>query len=131
MSALIEWLQLVYKYLALIPLVPFFLIWGIVFFISRDKRKATHRAIDVTTLFLIGSVSIVSRYLFNSDIGFWGIILVFLIVCGLVGNLQERKKGKVNPFKITKTLLRFGFIFLSGSYALLLCIGIGKYILFS
>jgi hypothetical protein len=131
MSGLVDWLQMVYKLMAAVPFVPFLLVWAIGYGITRDKRKATHRAIDVTALFLIGSVSIISKQLFNTDFGFWVVILVLLIVCGLVGNLQNRTKGKVNPWKLTKTLLRFSFIFLSASYMLLLCIAIGKYIITS
>jgi hypothetical protein len=131
MSGLVEWLQMVYKFMALVPFVPFFLIWGMVFWISHDKRKATHRAVDGTTLFLIGSVSLISKQLFGSDFGFWAIVLILLIVIGLAGNLQNRAKGKIDPLKIVKTVLRFGFIFLSGCYIVLLCIGIGKYIITS
>lgn len=120
-----------YKLMAVVPFVPFLLMWAVVYGFTRDKRKATYRAIDVTTLFLIGSVSLISKQLFNADFGFWVVILVLLVVCGLVGNLQNQAKGKINPWKLSKTLLRFGFIFLSASYILLLCIAIGKYMITS
>jgi hypothetical protein len=131
MSGLVDWLQMVYKLMAVVPFVPFFLAWAIAYGITRDKRKSTHRAIDVTAFFLIGSVSLISKRIFSTDFGFWMVILVLLIVGGLVGNIQNQKKGKINPWKMTKTLLRFSFIFLSASYILLLCIAIGKYILTS
>jgi hypothetical protein len=128
---LVGWLQTVYTFLALVPFVSFFIVWGIVYGITKDKRKATHRAIDITTLFLIGSVSVLTRHLFGTGFGLWAVILIFLIAGGMLGNLQNRVKGKINFLKITRSLLRFGFVFLSACYVLLLCIGIGKYMLTS
>ncbi|NHN30897.1 DUF3397 domain-containing protein [Paenibacillus agricola] len=131
MSGLVDWLQMVYSLMAVLPFIPFLLVWGIVYGFTRDKRIATHRSIDVTALFLIGSVSLVSKRIFQTDFGFWAVVLVLLIVCGLVGSLQNRTKGKVNPWKLAKTLLRFSFIFLSASYILLLCIAIVTYMITS
>lgn len=123
------WLQTVYTFLALVPFVAFFAAWGIVFGITKDRKKARTAAIDVTTLFLIGSVSVLTNRLLGSNIGFWIVVLIFLITGGLIGNLQNRLKGKVDPVKIVKALLRLGFVVLSACYVLLLCIGFGKYII--
>jgi hypothetical protein len=125
---LVGWLQTVYTFLALVPFVAFFVVWGFVYWVTQDNRKATHRAIDITTFFLIGSVSVMTKYLFGTGYGLWAVILIFLIAGGMLGNLQTRVKGKINLLKIMRSLLRFGFIFLSACYILLLCIGIGKYI---
>ncbi|GAA4857986.1 hypothetical protein GCM10023310_41440 [Paenibacillus vulneris] len=128
MNGFLDWLQTVYTFLALVPFVSFIASWGIVYAISRDKKKATYAAIDVTTLFLIGSVSVMTRSLFQSGLGLWLVVLLFLIAGGLLGNMQNRLKGKINPVKIARTLLRLGFVVLSACYVLLLFIGIGKYI---
>lgn len=131
MNGFVAWLQSVYTFLALVPFVSFFAAWGIVFGIYRDKKKATYAAIDVTTLFLIGSVSLMTRSLFQSGLGLWLVVLLFLITGGLLGNMQNRLKGKIDPVKIARTLLRLGFVVLSACYVLLLFIGIGKYIVAS
>jgi hypothetical protein len=124
-------LETVYTFLALVPFVSFFAAWGIVYWLSRDKKKATHIAIDITTFFLVGSVSVLTRQLFGTGFGLWAVILLFLIAGGLLGNLQNRVRGRINLYKIVKTLLRFGFVILSACYVLLVFIGIGKYIIVS
>jgi hypothetical protein len=124
-------LHTVYTFLALVPFVSFFAAWGITLWVTGDKKKATHTAIDITTLFLIGSVSLMTRQVFGTGFGLWAVVLLFLIAGGLIGNLQNRIKGKINLYKIVKTLLRLGFVVLSACYILLLCIGIGQYIVTS
>lgn len=125
------WLQTVYTFLALVPFVSFFATWGITYYITRDKKKATYLSVDVTTLFLIGSVAVMTRELFETGLGLWAMILLFLIAGGLLGNMQNRVKGKIDPVKIGRTLLRLGFVVLSACYVLLVFIGIGKYIVAS
>jgi len=124
-------LQTVYTFLALVPFVSFFAAWGITFWVTRDKKRSTHTAVNVTTLFLIGSVSVMTRQLFETGFGLWAVLLLFLIAGGLIGNMQNRLKGKINLYKIIKSLLKLGFVVLSACYILLICIGIGKYIVTS
>ncbi|MFH5182810.1 DUF3397 domain-containing protein [Paenibacillus sp. TAB 01] len=131
MSGWLAWLQTVYTFLALVPFVSFFAAWGIVYGMTKDKKKATSAAIDVTTLFLIGSVSVLTKRLLDSEFGLWFVVLMFLIAGGLIGNMQNRLKGKVDPVKVLKAMLRLGFVVLSACYLLLLCIGLGKYIITS
>ncbi|PZE22664.1 DUF3397 domain-containing protein [Paenibacillus xerothermodurans] len=126
MNGFFTLLQTVYTFLALVPFVAFFAAWGITYWFTRNKRKATHAAIDVTTLFLIGSVSVITRELFGTSFGLWAVVLLFLIAGGLLGNLQNRIKGKINLLKIVRTLSRLGFVVLSACYLVLICIGIGK-----
>jgi len=130
-SGWLAWLQTVYTFLALVPFVSFFAAWGIVYGMTKDKKKATSAAIDVTTLFLIGSVSVLTKRLLDSEFGLWFVVLMFLIAGGLIGNMQNRLKGKVDPVKVLKAMLRLGFVVLSACYLLLLCIGLGKYIITS
>ncbi|TDF96698.1 DUF3397 domain-containing protein [Paenibacillus piri] len=131
MNGLLAVLQAIYTFLALVPFVSFFAVWGIAYWLTRDKKRSTHAAIDVTTIFLIGSVSVMTRQLFGTGFGLWAVVLLFLIAGGLIGNLQNRTKGRINLYKIVKSLLRLGFVVLSASYVLLLFIGIGKYIVSS
>ncbi|MCS7463427.1 DUF3397 domain-containing protein [Paenibacillus doosanensis] len=128
MSGFIAWLQTVYTFLALVPFVCFFAAWGIVYGLTKEKKKATYMAVDITTLFLIGSVTVMTRNIFQSGFGLWAVILLFLVVGGLLGSMQSRLRGKIDPLKIVRSLLRIGFVVLSASYVLLLFIGIGKYI---
>ncbi|SDC73571.1 Protein of unknown function [Paenibacillus sp. UNCCL117] len=124
-----NWLHQLYTLLALVPFVVFFITWLIVYYNKRDKRKATHLSMDVTTLFLIGSVAYMSRNLFNSAFLLWMIVLLFLVAAGLLGSMQNRLKGRVDLKKIARTLSRLGFLVLTACYVMLLVVGIGKYML--
>lgn len=123
------WLQQLYTFLALVPFVAFFIVWVVVYYYTKDKRRATHLSMDITTLFLIGSVSFMSRNLFDSGMLLWTIVLLFLVAAGLLGNMQNRLKGKIDLIKIARTLGRLGFVLLTACYVLLLFIGIGKYMI--
>ncbi len=120
-----------YTILALVPFVVFFITWLIVYNSKRDKRKATHLSMDLTTVFLIGSVGYMSRNLFNSSLLLWLIILLFLIAAGLLGSMQNRMKGRIDLKKIVRTLSRLGFLVLTTCYVMLVVVGIGKYMFLS
>ncbi|WP_248926618.1 DUF3397 domain-containing protein [Paenibacillus hamazuiensis] len=131
MNPVVEWLSQLYGMLSVMPFVVFILLWGVLYGITRDTRRATRTAMDVTAVLLIGSVSLMINQIFGSSFGFWLILLLFLVAAGLIGNLQNRVRGTVNPVKIAKVLLRLGFMLLSACYVLLLMVGIGKYIYMS
>lgn len=129
MNALWVWLQQVYTVLAMVPFVAFFLTWFLVYWLTKDKKKATHASMDITSLFLLGSVAVMSRKLFESGMLFWTVVLLFLIAGGMLGNMQNRMRGRIHMLKITRTLGRVGFVVLSFCYIVLLIIGIGAYML--
>ncbi|ALS21355.1 DUF3397 domain-containing protein [Paenibacillus naphthalenovorans] len=132
MNEILEWLHQLYKVIAFVPFVAFLITWLIVYYgCGRNKRKATYVSMDITTLFLIGSVAYMSRNLFGSGMLLWTIILFFLIAAGLLGNLQNRIKGRIDLVKIVRTLGRLGFLLLGACYVLLLFFGIGKYMISS
>jgi uncharacterized Tic20 family protein len=85
-------------------------------------------AMDVTTLFLIISVSALFNLTFNSSFGFYLILLLLLIGVGLVGSAQNRLKGRVDVQKMAKLIWRMSFVIMSFSYLLFTIIGIVKYI---
>lgn len=126
MSTLLNWLHQLYAVLALVPFVAFFITWFIAYRFTRDKRRSTHYSMDITTLFLIGSVAYMGRNIFGSGMLLWTLLLLFLVAAGLLGNLQNRLKGRIDLIKIARTLSRLGFLVLSACYLLLLVIGIGK-----
>lgn len=131
MNTIISWFAELYTILAVVPFVVFFVLWGILYVVTQDKKRATRTSMDVTVLVLIGSVSMMIKQIFNSNFGFWLILLLFLVAAGLIGNVQNRVKGAINPVKMVKLLLRLGFMALSASYLLLVLIGVGKYIYIS
>jgi len=125
-SGFVSFLIHVYAFSAAVPFLWFFVIWLAAYFRLRDGKRATKLAMDVTTLFLIGSVSEMFSQLFGSRFGFFLILLFFLIGYGLLGNFQYRVKGRLDHRKIVRILWRLGFFVLCAAYVLFLLIGLVK-----
>lgn len=116
----------IYAFLAVIPIVPFLLIYFGYGAYSGDRKKAFRLAMDVTTVLLIGCVAVLFNRIFNSTFGLYGIILIMLLGGGLLGNVQYRAKGNVDMKRITRAIWRMGFFLMGVFYILLMFIGIGK-----
>jgi hypothetical protein len=128
MGTIVQGFLNLYALLSILPFLSFALIWVIVFVMYHDKKKSTTLAMDVTTVLLIGSVSVMFNVIFDSGFGgFWWIVLFFLITGGVLGNLQNRLKGSVNPKKLVRVVWRVGFLLLSFLYAIFIVIGIVQY----
>jgi hypothetical protein len=113
-------------FLAVAPFFSFIALWFISFVIYNNKKKATAIAMDITTFFLIAVVSVMFNEIFNTGLGFWIILLLFLIAAGLVGNAQNRLKGRLDIVKLYKVIWRIGFLILGVLYILFILIGIIK-----
>ncbi|MDF2714355.1 MAG: hypothetical protein K0R28_1280 [Paenibacillus sp.] len=129
MNGLVNFLIHIYAFTAAVPFLWFFVLWIGGYFWHRDGKRATKLAMDVTTLLLIGCVSVLFKDIFGSSFGFFLIMLFFLIGYGLLGNFQYRVKGKINHARIVRLLWRVGFLTLSAVYLLFMIIGLGKSIL--
>lgn len=115
--------------IALFSTVPFLffpMVWGCVFFVTRKPDKATKWSIDITTLLLIFSTAVLFDNVAGSRVIFWLLVMLMLIGAGLLGNMQNRLKGKVDPLKIFRVVWRGGFLVFSLVYVILLFIGIGQ-----
>ncbi|BBH21237.1 hypothetical protein Back11_25820 [Paenibacillus baekrokdamisoli] len=121
-----ESIKHVYAFLAVIPIVPFLLIYFGFGAYTGDRKKAFRTAMDVTTALLIGCVAVLFDRLFNSSFGLYGILLVFLLGAGLLGNVQYREKGMINVKRITMVIWRVGFFVMGLFYVILMFIGIGR-----
>ncbi|MBD2844411.1 DUF3397 domain-containing protein [Paenibacillus sp. IB182496] len=113
-----------YAILAIVPVVPFALIYAGYAAYVGDRKKAIRLAMDVTTPLLIGCVSVLFNQIFNSGFGFYGILLLMLLGGGLLGNLQYRTKGKLDARRIVRAVWRIGFFAMSAMYVLLMAIGV-------
>ncbi|PWV95453.1 uncharacterized protein DUF3397 [Paenibacillus cellulosilyticus] len=119
----------IYAFLAVIPVIPFAIIyWGYGAFV-HDKKKAFMLAMDVTTALLVGCVAVLFDRIFGSSFGVYLIILVLLLLGGFIGNMQFRKRGSVDSKKVFRAVWRIGFLFMSALYVLFMFIGIGKVLL--
>ncbi|GGA20733.1 DUF3397 domain-containing protein [Paenibacillus physcomitrellae] len=114
--------------LSVLPIIPFLLVYGGYYLWKRDKRRSLLLAMDVTTLFLILSVSALFNQIFGTGFGFY-LVLLFMLVCGgLIGGAQNRLKGKVNPKRLVKAVWRLSFLLTSVAYLIFFIVGLFPYI---
>ena len=128
-SSVIDAVLWVYTALAVVPFVPFLLVWAAVYWYKKEKKLAIKRAMDVTTALLVGVVAGAYNVVFQSDFGFYLLLLLFLTAFGLLGNLQQRTKGSFDWKKSLRAVWRLGFVGLSAAYVILMTIGITKNLL--
>jgi hypothetical protein len=121
-----ESIKHIYALLAVIPIIPFLLIYFGYAALTGNRKKAFRTAMDVTTALLIGCVSVLFNKIFNSNFGFYGILLVLLLGGGLLGNVQYRARGSIDVPRIMRAIWRLGFFMMGLFYVVLMCIGIGK-----
>jgi hypothetical protein len=126
LSVIVEILLNLYSWLAALPFVTFIVIWFGVYLFLKNKKLTTRLSMDITMLFLIGSVSVIWNQLFQAKFGFWLIILVLLISFGLIGGYQNQAKGKTDLLKVFRVVWRLGFLTLSVLYIVLLLANILK-----
>jgi hypothetical protein len=131
MDVLVSWISTLYAVLAVAPFITFVLLWFLVFYFLRDKKMTTRLTMDVTTFFLLGSVSLMWNQLFHTNFGFWMIALILLIAFGIIGGYQTHLKGKTDLLKVGRVVWRLSFLGLSTLYILLFFVHIGKNYIFS
>ncbi|MBO2943222.1 DUF3397 domain-containing protein [Paenibacillus sp. F411] len=111
-----------------VPFIPGGLAYGIAYYRTRDKKQAIRVSMDVTTLFLLISVSALFNILFESRWGFYLTLLLLLITAGIIGGAQNRWKGRVDGRRLFRVVWRLAFVTMSISYILFTFIGVVQYI---
>ncbi|AIQ60233.1 DUF3397 domain-containing protein [Paenibacillus borealis] len=123
-----EFLKNSFGVLSIIPIVPFLIVYFAGIGLKQDKRKTFLLAMDVTTLFLLLSVSGLFNTIFNTNFGFFLILLIVLISAGLIGGAQNRLKGSVDGKRLLRAVWRLSFFFMGVSYVLFMVVGLIQYI---
>lgn len=114
-----------YSVLAVVPIIPFLIIYLVVKLRNGDQKRAIQMSMDVTTLFLIGIVSSLLNRL-GTSFGPYIILLFMLIAAGLIGSAQNRIRGRVDARKLIRAIWRLSFLVLSALYILLMVIELAK-----
>jgi len=109
-----------YAFLATVPVIPFVLVYLVVTMRGGDRKSAIRLAMDITTAFLFGIVASLLRARLGSDFAPFFLLLVMLIGGGLIGNAQNRARGKVDARKLVRAVWRLSFFGLSLLYILLM-----------
>lgn len=122
------WLKSIYAILSVTPFVTFFVVYFIHRMIQRNHKKAVQFAMDITTFFLIACVSALYDIVVASTVnGFAWIMLFLILASALIGNAQNRLKGKVDTRRLVRVVWRFAFVLLTSSYFILFIAGLVKY----
>jgi hypothetical protein len=118
----IIWKSLIdaYALLAVVPIIPFLLVYVVASIRGGDRKRAFSLAMDVTNAFLIGCVASLLNSRLNTNFGLFFIILLLLIGGGLIGNAQNRIRGKVNTAKLVRAVWRLSFFGMTAMYVLLM-----------
>lgn len=119
MQALLEAFVRAYAAMSVVPFITFGLVWFAVYLIKKDKKLAFVWAMDISTLSLIGAVAVLYNMVFHSSFGIYLLLLIFLLGFGVMGNVQHRKKGRIDGKRIFRALWRLGFVGLSAAYFIL------------
>jgi hypothetical protein len=109
-----------YAFLATVPIIPFLLVYIVSSLRGGDRKGAFRLAMDVTTAFLIGCVAMLLNRRFDTNFGLFFLILLMLIGGGLIGNAQNRIKGKVDTYKLFRAVWRLSFFLLFVLYVVLM-----------
>ncbi|AOZ91692.1 DUF3397 domain-containing protein [Paenibacillus crassostreae] len=123
-----EWLRDSFIIFSILPFIPFLLVYFGHLKWKNNKRNALLIAMDVTTVFLIISVSALFNNTFDSKVGFYLILLFLLLAVGMIGGAQNRIKGKVDFTRMIKAVWRMTFILMMCSYAIFTLIVLFRYI---
>ncbi|MBB6673233.1 DUF3397 domain-containing protein [Cohnella nanjingensis] len=126
MGSLWEALVSAYAFLAIVPVLPFLLVFGVASVRSGDRQRAIRLAMDITTAFLIGIVASLINKLLGNHFGPYLILLFMLLGAGLIGNAQYRMRGKVNGMRLFRAIWRLSFFAMSVLYILLMLVELVK-----
>ena len=115
--AALEWtfnlLVNLYAILGMVPFLVFPLVGLAAYVLGNDKKTSVRLAADITTFFLIGTVSVLYNQVISAGIdGKWIVLFIFLLLTGLIGSAQNQIRGKVNPQKLLRAVWRLGFLIL-------------------
>ncbi|MBY0117548.1 DUF3397 domain-containing protein [Paenibacillus xylanexedens] len=113
--------------LSILPFFPFFLVYWGMYVWKKDKRKALRMAMDVTTFFLVFSVSALFNLTFHSNFGFYLTLILILVALGFIGGAQNRLKGKVDRGRMFRAVWRMSFVIMSFGYILFTLFGLFRY----
>jgi hypothetical protein len=120
LNSIWESLVLAYAFLATVPIVPFIMVYIVVSARGGDRKRAIRLAMDVTNAFLIGCVAYLLNSRLNTNFGLFFIILLLLIGGGLIGNAQNRIRGKVDTTRLVRAVWRLSFFGMTVLYVLLM-----------
>ncbi|WP_128896017.1 DUF3397 domain-containing protein [Longirhabdus pacifica] len=109
---------------SVVPFITFFLIWGGMYLWKRDVKKTFILSMDITTAFLILSVSALINKVYDTPAGIYIIFFILITTCAGLVYLQKKVRKSINIKKAIKSVWRLSFVILTVAYIILLIPGI-------
>ncbi|MRG85503.1 DUF3397 family protein [Salinibacillus xinjiangensis] len=106
-----------------VPLIAFICIYVLTRYVSKDYKKAVRLAADVTTIFLIISVSVGLEVTLSFSV-WWMIFLLLILFMALFIILQWKFQEEVVFRQAFKRFWRFSFLLFTLLYILTVIFGI-------
>ncbi|WP_028986812.1 DUF3397 family protein [Thermicanus aegyptius] len=121
---MIQFLTGLYGFFATFPFISFFLIYGIAYVRTRNKKESLLWAVYITFILLLSAVGNLFKVVTGSWNGFWWLLSLLLLVAALLLFLQWKKRGEILPGRVIRSSIFFGFLLFSLSYLILFIAGI-------
>ncbi|THF75606.1 DUF3397 domain-containing protein [Cohnella fermenti] len=121
----IIWDAIVYAYasVAIVPVIPFLLVFFWARWRGNERNQAIKLSMDVTTFFLVGCVSMLLNRL-GTSFGPYILLLFILILGGLLGGAQNRARGRVDSRRLLRAVWRLTFFMTTVLYVVLTIVDI-------
>lgn len=126
LQAVFDFFQNIYAVLAVMPIVPFLIIFIVFRFIFGNPKQAVRLAVDITMPLLFGCVAALINVTFGSLIGAYILLFIILLCTGLLGKLHFDKYGEIIAKKLFLAVWRISFFVLAFFYVLLMLFGLVK-----
>lgn len=112
---------------ATLPFLSFFIIYIIAYVRTKSKKESIRWAINITTLFLLFTVSGMMESITGSTAGFWWMIVILILCAGGLLLLQWKIRQQIYLVKVLRSLWYVSFLLFSITYLILIPIGIFTY----
>lgn len=116
------------SFILIFPVAIFLVMFIIMQFLLRKRKKAFGVAADVTTLLLFFSVANAFNIFFSTNILFI-LIVVSLVIAIIFTCIEWRKEKEIEVSPLLRKIWRVYFILLNIIYAIMWIIGVIRYVL--
>ena len=113
----------VFAAMAAIPFLSFAFVYIITFRLTKQKKRAIHWSMDVTTVLLIMAVGALWQYIWGSFVGGWVALALLLLLYVALALLQIWLKGKLDWERLARRGWRLSFMLFSTLYLVFFVIG--------
>lgn len=106
-----------------IPILAVIIIYWVARFVTKNKKRAFHLSVDLSTIFFIIAVHFLIVVIWEKSF-LWLLLILLLLIAMVFVFLQWKFNNEIVFRKVWKGFWRFTFLLFSFSYFLLLIFGL-------